>query len=364
MSVAPRPQFLDLDYDEVNGHLASLGLLDRGPLLAEQAYRGMHARTAESFAAIPGLSHRKVTRLESAFAHDPIRLEAVHEGEDGGRRYAFRLHDGAIVESVLLPRHDRYSLCVSSQAGCALACEFCATGRLGLTRNLEPHEIVGQVLAVSRHAGVRIGGVVFMGMGEPLQNERAVFKTCRILQCPEGLQLSPRKIQISTAGVVPAIHRFAQAGHRMELIFSLTSAVPEKRAQLMPIQKTYGFDAFLEAIRAYAATRRGRHVTLEYIAIRGLTMGDEDVEALRDNLTGFPFILNVIPLNPVPGSTLEAPTRDEVKAWSERLRPLGFPIKVRWSFGKDRLAGCGQLGASLLQGPGQESGIEGPPGPR
>jgi len=344
-----RPQFLGLEAEEVHAHLASHGLLERGPRIAVQAFRGMHAQRAESFAAIPGLSHRKVTRLESAFVHEPIELESVHQGSDGGRRYAFRLHDGAIIESVLLPRHDRWSLCVSSQAGCALACEFCATGRLGLKRNLHAHEIVGQVIAVGRHAGVRIDGLVFMGMGEPLQNEDAVFRACRVVGGTAGLQMSPRKIQISTAGVVPAIHRFARAGHRMELIFSLTSAVPEKRGRLMPIQRTHGFDAFLDAIRAYSESRGNKHVTLEYVAIRGVTMGDDDIDAIRDRLVGFPFILNVIPLNPVPGSRLESPTRDEVRAWSARLRPLGIPVKLRWSFGRDRFAGCGQLGASLLR---------------
>lgn len=340
--------FKGLHLDEVLRLLDERGLLEPGPRIAEQAFRGVHGRLARNFGDVPGLSRRKVVRLESAFSFDALTLESVHESDDGSRRYAFRLPEGAVVESVLIPRHARWSLCVSSQAGCALACSFCATGMLGLTRNLEPWEIVDQVLQVSRHAGVRIDGVVFMGMGEPLHNERAVLQACRVLSCTEGLQMSPRKIQISTSGVVPAIRRFTASGQRMDLVFSLVSAVPEKRARLMPVQQSHGFHELIDAIRAYAASRPKRLVTLEYLAVKGLTLGDDDIDAIREHLVGFPFILDVIPLNPVAGSGLEAPERGEVKAWTERLRPLGFPVKVRRSVGRDRLAGCGQLGATLL----------------
>jgi 23S rRNA (adenine2503-C2)-methyltransferase len=350
--ITSRPHFLDLTRDEVRAHLEGLGLLARGPLAADQAFLGVHEKLAKDFASVQGLSWRKVARLTAAFDERPLDLAEAHEAEDGSVRYGWNLADGAVAESVLIPRHGRYSLCLSSQAGCALACRFCATGRLGLRRNLRVHEIVSQVLQAARLAGVRIDGLVFMGMGEPLQNEAAVLQACRILTGVGGQQISPRKISISTAGIVPAIHRFAAASHRMNLVFSLVSAVPEKRGMLMPIQRTYPFDAFLDAIRAYSRSRPGKHVTLEYIAIKGLTLGDDDIEALRTNLTGFPFILNVIPMNPVQGSGLEAPTRAEVKAWSERLRPLGFPVKVRRSAGQDRFAGCGQLGSALLARPG------------
>jgi 23S rRNA (adenine2503-C2)-methyltransferase len=160
---------------------------------------------------------------------------------------------------------------------------------------------------------------------------------------------------ISTVGVVPAIRRFAAAGHRMKLVFSLVSAVPEKRAALVPLQAQHSFEDFLDAIRAYAATLRGKHVTLEYLAIRRLTLGDDDVEAIRERLTGFPFILNVIPLNPVDPE-LEPPTLEEVRAFTEKLRPLGFPVKIRRSSGRDQTAGCGQLGTAMLAR-GAERGV-------
>jgi 23S rRNA (adenine2503-C2)-methyltransferase len=155
---------------------------------------------------------------------------------------------------------------------------------------------------------------------------------------------------ISTAGVVPAIQRFARSDHRMKLVFSLGSAIPEKRLQLMPIQRTYGFEEFLSSIAEYARSRGNRFVTLEYVAISGVTLGQDDLLAIRENLVGrFPFILNVIPMNPVNQSGLTAPTWHEVKEWSEQLRPLGFPVKVRRIAGKDQVAGCGQLGTRLLE---------------
>lgn len=343
----PRPHVLGLEPAEVRSRLEAMGALAAGRRLAEQAFRGVHQHLAPTFSDIPGLSHRKAPLLDAAFRPTPLELVDVQPSWDRSSRFVFRLEDGAVIESVLIPHHGLLTACVSSQAGCALACAFCATGRLGLRRNLRADEIVAQVHQMARHTGQRVSGVVFMGMGEPLQNERAVFRACRVLGAREGAQISPRRITISTAGLVPAIHRYAAAGHRMNLVFSLVSAVPEKRARLMPIQETFGFDAFLDAIRAYAATRR-RHVTLEYVAIRGLTLGDDDAEAIRQHLRGFRFILNVIPLNPI-GTDLESPSRREVRAWTEKLRPLGFPVKIRRSSARDQLGGCGQLGASFLE---------------
>lgn len=311
------------------------------------AWRAALLSGVESLSDLPGINARKSAAVAQVFAHRPPEIVTVHPSWDKSVRYALRLADGAIIEAVLIPHHGLWSVCLSSQAGCALACRFCATGRLGLQRNLEIHEIVGQVTQIQRHAGVRVSDLVFMGMGEPLQNEAAVYGACAVFSEPMGLQISPKRMVISTAGIVPAIERYAAAQHKMKLVFSLGSAVPEKRARLMPIQSVWSFERFIESIRTYAATQRGKHVTLEYIAIRNLTLGDDDVEAIRTHLTGFRFILNIIPLNPVDPA-LEAPTREEVHAWSQKLRPLGFPIKVRRSSGRDQFAACGQLGRSLL----------------
>jgi 23S rRNA (adenine2503-C2)-methyltransferase len=328
-------------------HGTANGLSPFGAELIPRAWRQVMREHCPDLASLSEIAPRKRSALAQAFSHTLPEIASTHASWDKSVRYALRLTDGAVVEAVLIPHHGLWSACVSSQAGCGLACQFCATGRMGLQRNLAAHEIVGQVLAIQRHARVRISDLVFMGMGEPLQNEREVLSACDVFAENEGLQIGKRRMVISTAGIVPAIDRFAAAGHKMKLVFSLGSAVPEKRARLMPIQELWSFERLLESIRNYAASLRGKHVTLEYIAIRNLTLGDDDIEAIREHLHGFKFILNIIPLNPVDPS-LEAPTREEVLAWSQKLRPLGFPVKIRRSSGRDQFAACGQLGRTLL----------------
>ena len=345
------PSILDWTFDELKRDLVERGWLKDAARLPEQIFRGIHQRGARELSGLVGVSTRKIARLTEAYTLAWPELLTVQASWDQSARYAFRLADGSIIESVLLPHHGKWTACVSSQAGCALACQFCATGQLGLKRNLTPGEIVAQVLLLGQHSGQRISDLVFMGMGEPLQNDRAVIKACTILSSAFGSQISPRRMVISTAGMVPAIRRYTETSHRMKLVFSLGAADPEKRQRLMPIQKTFGFEDFLSAIGDYAKSRGNKHVTLEYVAIRDVTLGQDDILAIKENLVGrFPFILNVIPMNPVANSGLEAPTWHEVKAWSEQLRPLGFPVKVRRSAGKDQVAGCGQLGTSLLLG--------------
>jgi 23S rRNA (adenine2503-C2)-methyltransferase len=341
------PNIRGLTLAEVHDRLVAASGADGGAMLPARLYHGIHRDRASRIAEVPGITATKRALAAELFSDASIELVSVHRSWDLSARYAFRLRDGAIVESVLLHHHGLWTACVSSQAGCPLACTFCATGRLGLVRDLEAWEIVDQVLQVGRDRGVRISDIVFMGMGEPLLNEQAVYRAASVLHETGGCQISNKRIVISTAGVVPAIDRFVETRRPWRLVFSLASADPAKRAALMPIQHKWGFDELLDAVRRYERHRGGKHVTLEYVAIRNLTMGDDDVEAIRENLTGFKFILNVIPLNPVDPA-LESPTMAEVRAWTEKLRPLGIPVKVRYSGGKDQLAGCGQLGRSLI----------------
>ncbi|MEZ6194615.1 MAG: 23S rRNA (adenine(2503)-C(2))-methyltransferase RlmN [Planctomycetota bacterium] len=318
-------------------------------ILPAQLFGGLLRERHPEVAAIPEIGGRRRDLVAELFSDRGLELVERRPAPDRSVRHVFRLHDGHLVESVLLWHHDLWTVCVSSQAGCPLACSFCATGMLGLRRDLEPWEIVDQVVQVGRLADVRINDVVFMGMGEPLLNEASVFAAAEILNHPLGPQIGRKRITISTSGIVPAIHRFIDEGRRWRLVFSLSSAVPEKRARLMPVQKRWDFASFLDAVRRYEAHRRHKHVTLEYIAIRNLTMGDDDIDAIREHLTDFNCILNVIPLNPVGNDELEAPTMAEVRAWTARLRPLGIPVKIRYSGGQDERAGCGQLGRALME---------------
>jgi 23S rRNA (adenine2503-C2)-methyltransferase len=343
----PPPNIRGLTLAEVHDRLVAFDGLKGGVSLPARLYHGIHRDRAPRIREIAGINGRKLAAAAEAFSDESLEVASVNRSWDLSARYAFRLAGGAVAESVLLHHHGLWTACVSSQAGCPLACEFCATGQLGLMRDLEAWEIVDQVIQLGRDRGVRISDIVFMGMGEPLLNEAAVYQAANVLREAHGAQISPKRIVISTAGVVPAIHRFIDDRRPFRLVFSIGSADPVKRAALMPIQQRWGFDELLDAIRRYAAHNRGQHVTLEYVAIRNFTMGDDDLEAIRKNLAGIKCILNVIPLNPV-GNHLESPTMAEVRAWTQKLRPFGIPVKVRYSGGKDQLSGCGQLGRTLV----------------
>jgi len=349
------PPLQELTHVELAARLRAGGEAGERSDFAARVLREAYLRGAASIEAMASLGRERRAQLAAAVAFPRLERVALEPSADGATRFAFRLHDGPLVESVLLPHHAgsrNLTACVSSQAGCALACRFCATGRLGLARNLAAWEIVDQAAQVAAHAraqsGRRISDVVFMGMGEPLLNEAAVFRAARVMTQTHGLQVGARRITISTAGVVPAIDRFIAERQPWRLIFSLGSADPAKRRRLMPHQEQWSFDELLDAIARYAALRRGKHVTLEYVAIKNLTMGDDDVEAVAAlKRRGFSFLLNVIAFNPVAGSGFVAPTMAEVRAWTAKLRPHDIAVKLRWSGGRERLAGCGQLGSAL-----------------
>jgi 23S rRNA (adenine2503-C2)-methyltransferase len=279
------------------------------------------------------------TRLSSA----RISRLAVADARDGFRRYLFGLPDGARVESVRIPLFDtHHTLCLSSQAGCALGCAFCATGRLGLSRSLESWEMVAQFLEVRADSRRPVTGVVFMGQGEPFHNYEAVLAAAYTLCDPAGGRVDGRRISISTAGVVPMIRRYTAEGHKFRLCVSLNAATSEKRLALMPIERGHPLEDLVNAVREHAA-RRGR-VTLEYVMISGVNIGAEDAVALGRLLAGIPVRLNPIDVNDATGRFLP-PSPAEWKAFRDALaRELpGQPIVRRYSGGQDQRAACGML---------------------
>lgn len=273
-------------------------------------------------------------------------IDRRRDPADGFTKYLFRLHDGARVEAVRIPIFDdKYTLCLSSQAGCPLDCVFCATGRLGFDRNLATWEIVEQLRIVRDEADRPIRGVVFMGMGEPLLNYDNVIRAARIFADPSGAAISGRAITISTAGVVPAIRRFTDERHPYRLAISLTSALRPRRRSLMPAaEKTWPLDDLLDAVRAHAAATRDR-VTLEYVAIGGVNCGPDDAAALVERLRGIPVRLNLIDVNDATGR-FAPPSDEERRAFIDALQPLGAPIVRRYSGGKEVHAACGMLAAT------------------
>jgi 23S rRNA (adenine2503-C2)-methyltransferase len=281
------------------------------------------------------------TRCSSA------RLDQVTavDARDGFRKYLFRLPDGERVETVRIPLFDtHHTLCLSSQVGCALRCAFCATGRLGLTRNLEAWEMVSQFLQVRADSTRPITGAVFMGQGEPFHNYDAVLQAAYVLCDPAGGRVDQRRISISTAGVVPMIRRYTAEGHKFRLCVSLNAAHPEKRAALMPIERGHPLGELLDAVREHAASR-GR-VTLEYVMISGVNTGEDDAAALGRLLAGIPVRLNPIDVNDATGQ-FAPPTPEEWRRFRDALgRALpGQPVVRRYSGGSDAHAACGMLAA-------------------
>ena len=282
-------------------------------------------------------------RVEALATPGDLAEIARVDAKDGFRRYLFELPDGARVEAVRIPLYDTHHVvCVSSQAGCAMACAFCATGRLGLTRSLRSWEIVAQVLHVRSDSERPVTGVVFMGQGEPFLNYDEVLDAAYALCDPAGGRIDARRISISTVGIVPMIRRYTAEGHKFRLCVSLNAAIPWKRGALMPVEQGFPLEELLDAIREHAA-ERGR-VTLEYVMMAGVNMGPEDAAALGAALRGIPVRLNPIAVNDASGK-FRAPTEAEWNAFRDLLAVAlpGQPIVRRYSGGQDRHAACGML---------------------
>lgn len=279
------------------------------------------------------------------------RLEIVErrQADDGFVKYLFESSLGGRFEAVRIPLFDtKYIVCVSSQVGCALGCGFCMTGKLGFSRNLETWEIVDQVLRIRAEADRPVRGVVFMGMGEPLLNYRAAMRAARIMSHPAGLSIAARAITFSTAGWVPGIRQYRADDQPYRLAFSVTSAMPEKRAQLLPVEKTWPLPTLVEEIRQYARERKERAM-LAYVMIRGFNVGREDAEALRDVFEGIPIKIDLIDVTDPTGLHLP-PTAEELAAFRNHLQMLQAPIARRYSGGKEIGAACGTLAATQCGG--------------
>ncbi len=293
---------------------------------------------------------RRVVRAVSAEGSLPsLTCLERRRAADGFVKYLFESPLGGRFEAVRIPLFDtKYVICVSSQVGCALACDYCLTGRIGFERNLETWEILDQVLRIRREADRPVRGVVFMGMGEPFLNYAEVLRAARILSHPAGFAISGKAITISTVGIVPAIRRYTREGHSYRLAFSVTSAIPEKRARLMPIEATYPLPSLVAAIREHAAARRDRAM-IAYVMIRGENTGREDAEALRRAFEGIPIRLDLIDVAD-PTGRFQPPTAEELARFRDALRVLRSPVARRYSGGKEIGAACGTLVASRAGG--------------
>jgi len=346
-------------------HLADLDLPARRALvteLGETAFRanqisshyfGRFARNVEEMTDLPAGSRERLGESLLPALLRPVREQVCDDGAT--RKTVWRLHDGSLVESVLMGYADRVTACVSSQAGCGMACPFCATGQAGLTRNLSVGEIVDQVvhLAGVAASGVvagspaRLSRVVFMGMGEPLANYARLIQVLRRLTtpAPEGLGLSQRHITVSTVGLVPAMRKLAQEGLAVRLALSLHAPDDELRDELVPVNQRWKVKEVLDAAWDYAG-RTGRRVSIEYAMIRDVNDQPWRADLLGRLLAGRLAHVNLIPLNPTPGSRWDASAPEVEREFVRRLRATGVSTTVRDTRGREIDGACGQLAAA------------------
>lgn len=344
-----RPHLLSLSPEEL------CALLDaRGVACSPAEARRLLAHVVSDGKQDLRTMKRPVSRVvrEAVAAHvsdqRPTVVERARDEADGFVKLLLRADDGAMFEAVRIPLHKpgRFTVCLSSQVGCAMRCAFCATGRLGLTRNLRADEMVAALLAVRAELaeGERITGAVFMGQGEPLANYDEVLRAAHVLSHPCGGRIESKNISISTVGLVPQIRRYAEEGHRFRLIVSLHSAIEDKRRSLLPVAGQWPLSEVADAIRRLHERTHDR-VTVAWVVLGGVNTGADEVEALRALLPGVPIRLNLIDVNDARDDGFARATPAELKRFLDELQLLGQPIVRRYSGGQNRDAACGMLAA-------------------
>jgi len=337
---------LDLSFEEWREAVSRWGFK---PANAVQLFTGLHRRGFERYEQIPLLPKRLRERLgNGALPIDPIGRSEPHPSEDGATKYRFHLHDGQVVEGVYMPHGDRATFCISSQAGCAMGCTFCATGAMGFRRHLGPGEIVSQVYHMIRNhqphfRQTKRRNVVFMGMGEPLHNLDNVLAAFDLLTHRHGLVLSERDVAVSTSGLVPKIEALARRPKRPQLMVSIAATSDEERSASMPVNRAYGLVELLACLESYPLRKRER-IMLSYVLIAGVNDGEGHAHQLAAMARRFPSLVNLIPLNEhehAPG--LREPVEAALQRFYQALLDLGVFATIRRSRGRDVAGACGQL---------------------
>ena len=320
---------------------------------AKQIYEAVYCAQTYDFSKMLTLPARMREELAGKLAIGLPEVAQRYESSDETLRYLLRLDDGRTVETVLMPEGERDTICISSQVGCPVDCKFCMTALLGLERNLTAGEIVGQVLVVARDNDLRKDGgrlnIVMMGQGEPLLNLANVLKATRILLDPGGFALSPRRITVSTAGIVPAIAQLGQEAVRPKLAVSLNASNEESRRELMPITRKYHLKDLMDACRAYPL-RPWEKLTFEYVLLKGVNDSDADARRVVKLLANLNCKVNLIALNPGPEIPYRTPDAERVAGFQQIVR-RGMPCFVRKPRGLDIYAACGQLKRSTAGEP-------------
>ena len=372
-ALAAKPSLAGLGREGLRAALAAVGVPDRQlKMRVGQLWSWMYVRGVTAFADMSDVSKELRATLADAYCLDRLQIVAEQVSVDGTRKWLLRLpirgHEKRApeIEAVYIPEEDRGTLCISSQVGCTLTCSFCHTGTQRLVRNLEPEEIVGQVLlardrigdwpgaASPQDGGLVPGGdrkitnVVLMGMGEPLYNFANVRDAMAVVGDGEGLALSRRRITLSTSGVVPEIPRWGEEAGTM-LAISLHAVRDELRDRLVPINRKYPIAELMAACRAYPGLSNARRITFEYVMLKGVNDSLADAKALVRLLAGIPAKINLIPFNPWPGSSHECSDWEQIERFAEVVNRAGYASPVRTPRGRDIMAACGQLKSESLK---------------
>lgn len=333
--------------EELSQYLTGLG---EPKFRAKQIYEWLWQKGVHQFEAMTNLPKPLREKLETNFAIRPIQTDTVQKSIDGTIKNRFRLYDGYMIETVLIPvpSENRYTVCVSSQVGCSLTCKFCATGQMGRKRNLDPAEIYDQVLLVNRQTleiyGHHLTNIVFMGMGEPLLTYKNVMEGIDKITSPQGLNISAKRITLSTAGIAKMIKKLADDKVRFHLALSLHAADDTKRNEIMPINEHNNLEALAEALQYFQENTKDNKITFEYTGLQDFNDSIEDAKQLVAFCKKIQNIhVNIIEYNPIEGGIFEKTKEHKLNAFAHYLHEQGVEVTVRRSRGRDIDAACGQL---------------------
>lgn len=332
-----------LSLQELEAYFSSIG---EKPFRAKQVYEWLWNKNAHSLSEMTNLSKSLRENLENHFSIKPAEIHVMQRSIDGTIKNAVKLHDGNVVESVLIPTAKRTTACVSSQVGCSLDCTFCATAQLTRMRNLTASEIVDQVTLIDKQSREYhqkpLSNIVFMGMGEPLLNYSSVTDAIRKITEDKGLGMSPRRITVSTSGIPKLIEKLADENLKVKLALSLHSAIEEKRNQLMPFSVKFPLTSIMESLSYWYQKTKSR-ITLEYIIWKGINDGNEDIRALIKFCKSIPSKVNLIQYNSIEGGKYSQANSNIIQNYVTALEQENIIVKIRKSRGDDIDAACGQL---------------------
>lgn len=332
-----------LSLQELEAYFSSIG---EKPFRAKQVYEWLWNKNAHSLSEMTNLSKSLRENLENHFSIKPAEIHVMQRSIDGTIKNAVKLHDGNVVESVLIPTDKRTTACVSSQVGCSLDCTFCATAQLTRMRNLTAAEIVDQVTLIDKQSREYyqkpLSNIVFMGMGEPLLNYSSVTDAIRKITEDKGLGMSPRRITVSTSGIPKLIEKLADENLKVKLALSLHSAIEEKRNQLMPFSVKFPLTSIMESLSYWYQKTKSR-ITLEYIIWKGINDGNEDIKALIKFCKSIPSKVNLIQYNSIEGGKYSQANSNIIQNYVTALEQENIIVKIRKSRGDDIDAACGQL---------------------